>query len=179
MKPEMVFTRRFSMGHRLIHSGSDVCALPHGHNEYVKVYLHPVQTVRLDGRANMIQAFSEAKSTWHRFVDTKIDHALQLSEDDPLLEWFFTHEPQRAQRIMVTPGDPTTELTACLLLAKLNAFLQANGNILACQKIMLEETPTNTVTYEGNPHDFLPLSDRAENERWWCRPDMSIADCKN
>lgn len=174
MKPEFVFTRRFSMGHRLIHEAGDICALPHGHNEYVRVSLKPFVPERLDGKRNMIESFYRAKTTWHRFIDTAVDHALQLAEDDPLLEWFWKHEPQRAQRIMVTPGDPTTELTACLFMSKLNAILKQEGNLLVCHHISLEETPTNTVNFSGNPLDFIPHT--VIEEPWWVRADMSIAD---
>ncbi|MGO3517733.1 MAG: 6-pyruvoyl trahydropterin synthase family protein [Acetobacter cibinongensis] len=173
--PDLVFTRRFSMGHRLIHGASETCALPHGHNEFVTVKLSATNPVRLDGHGNMPVSFQRAKSTWHRFVDEKLDHALQLAEDDPLLEWFRQHEPERARRIVVTPGDPTTELMVCLLMAKINAFLLADENLLKCVEVSLQETPTNTVTFSGNPQDFLP-SPRLPKLCWWYRPDMSISD---
>ncbi|MBO1324143.1 6-carboxytetrahydropterin synthase [Acetobacter sp. TBRC 12305] len=173
--PDLVFTRRFSMGHRLIHGASESCALPHGHNEFVTVRLAPCTPARLDGRGNMPVSFQKAKSTWHRFIDERIDHALQLAEDDPLLGWFQTHEPARAARIVVTPGDPTTELMTCLLMAKVNAFLKAEGGALRCTELSLEETPTNTVSFSGDPAEFIPLG-RPPAECWWNRADMSIAD---
>lgn len=173
--PELVFTRRFSMGHRLIHGASEPCALPHGHNEFVTVKLSPINPQPLDGHGNMPVSFQKAKSTWHKFIDEKLDHALQLAEDDPLLSWFFEHEPTRAKRIVVTPGDPTTELMVCLMMAKLSAFLQAEGNVLKCVEISLQETPTNTVSFTGNPRDFLPKP-RSPEQSWWYRADMSISD---
>ncbi|MCI1440649.1 MAG: 6-carboxytetrahydropterin synthase, partial [Acetobacter peroxydans] len=48
--PELVFTRRFSMGHRLIHGASESCAVPHGHNELVTVRLTATTPARLDGQ---------------------------------------------------------------------------------------------------------------------------------
>ncbi|AQT04046.1 6-pyruvoyl trahydropterin synthase family protein [Acetobacter persici] len=173
--PDLVFTRRFSMGHRLIHGASESCALPHGHNEFVTVRLTPTHAARLDGRGNMPVSFQRAKSTWHRFVDEKLDHALQLAEDDPLLAWFQAHEPARAQRIVITPGDPTTELMVCLMMAKLNAFLKADGDVLRCTEVSLQETPTNTVSFSGNPEEMIPAS-RAPEACWWNRADMSISD---
>lgn len=173
--PDLVFTRRFSMGHRLIHGASERCALPHGHNEFVTVRLASTSPVPLDGSGNMPVSFQQAKSTWHHFIDEKLDHALQLAEDDPLLLWFKANEPERAQRIVVTPGDPTTELMVCLMMAKLNAFLKAEGGLLVCTEVSLQETPTNTVTFDGNPEDFLPRP-RAPEQCWWYRPDMSISD---
>ncbi|RFD20999.1 6-carboxytetrahydropterin synthase [Komagataeibacter melaceti] len=172
---ELVFTRRFSMAHRLLSGGSERCALPHGHNEYVRASLRATTPGALDGRANMVLPFQRAKETWHRFIDGHVDHALQLGERDPLLEWFAKHEPQRARRILVTPGDPTTELLACLLMAKLNAFLAHDGGILTCATLEIEETPTNTVRYSGDPLAVLPRP-RPAAQCWWQRPDMTIAD---
>jgi 6-pyruvoyltetrahydropterin/6-carboxytetrahydropterin synthase len=167
---ELHFTRRFSMGHRLIAGEAETCALPHGHNEFVSVRLRAAHPAPLDGETNMLVPFERAKARWHRFVDQRLDHALQLSARDPLLAWFRQAEPSRAERIVVTPGDPTTELMACLLMAKLNAILLDDGGILRCTEIRLEETPTNTVTFAGDPLDMLPSGDG-----WWRRPDMSIA----
>ena len=173
--PDLIFTRRFSLGHRLIHGASESCALPHGHNEFITVRLKPSTVTRLDGAGNMPVSFQKAKSTWHRFVDERLDHALQLAADDPLLAWFQTHEPARAARIVVTPGDPTTELMVCLLMSKLNAFLSAEGGVLYCSELSIEETPTNTVSFQGDPAMIIPA--QAEpGSRWWTRPDMSISD---
>ncbi|MQR99659.1 6-carboxytetrahydropterin synthase [Gluconobacter aidae] len=175
MTAELVFTRRFCMGHRLITGASERCAIPHGHNEYVRVTLRPAKQARLDGHANMILPFAEAKTRWHHFVDNSLDHALQLSETDPLLTWFRENEPERAQRIVVTPGDPTTELMAALMLAKLTAILADQGDILRVHEIELEETPTNTVRLGGNPQHYLPTVSRPPELCWWNRPDASIA----
>ncbi|GBR05318.1 6-pyruvoyl trahydropterin synthase family protein [Acetobacter oeni] len=172
---DLIFTRRFSMGHRLIHGASESCALPHGHNEFVTIRLEPASASRLDGHGNMPVSFQRAKSGWHRFVDERLDHALQLAEDDPLLAWFRTQEPARAARIIVTPGDPTTELMAGLMKAKLDAMLLADGDVLRCKTITLQETPTNTVEFTGNPLDFLPAP-RPPEQCWWRRADMTIAD---
>ncbi len=167
---ELHFTRRFSMGHRLIAGQSETCALPHGHNEFVTVHLRAARPAPLDGHVNMLVPFEQAKARWHRFVDERLDHALQLSEHDPLLGWFRTHEPTRAERIVVTPGDPTTELMACLLMAKLGAILADDGGTLRCAAVRLEETPTNTVSVSDDALSLLPARDG-----WWRRPDMSIA----
>ncbi|HUZ66207.1 MAG TPA: 6-carboxytetrahydropterin synthase [Beijerinckiaceae bacterium] len=170
----LVFSRRFAMGHRLIASGSEKCATPHGHNETVTVRLQPVRPVPLDGQANMTEPFERAKAIWHRWIDDHVDHAMQLSEADPLLTWFMRQEPQRLGRILVTPGDPTTEALACCMMAKLNAFLACDGGRLFCAEIRLEETPTNTVTFDGDP--VAALAAIAGPDPWWRRPDMSIND---
>ena len=73
----------------------------------------------------------------------------------------------------MTPGDPTTEMLAACLMAKLNAFLAADGNGLRCVELTVEETPTNAVTLNGDPADVLPAGHGAG---WWQRPDDSIND---
>ena len=171
----LVFSRRFSMGHRLIRSAAESCALPHGHNETVTVRLEATHPARLDGAGNMVHSFAHAKSTWHRWIDERLDHALQLGEGDPLLGWFRAHEPSRAARVVVTPGDPTTELMACLMMAKLAAFLRDEGDRLRVLEVRLEETPTNCVVFAGDPLAVLP-SPRDAEACWWRRADMSIAD---
>ena len=173
--PALVFSRRFSMGHRLILGGSESCALPHGHNETVTVRLAATHPAPLDGAANMVLPFARAKATWHRWIDDHLDHALQLGEGDPLLGWFAANEPARAARIVATPGDPTTELMACLMMAKLGAFLRSEGALLRCAEIRLEETPTNAVLFDGDPLALLPAP-RPPAACWWRRADMSIAD---
>lgn len=172
---DLVFTRRFSMGHRLIAGCSEICATPHGHNEEVSVYLQPLEVKRLDGAENMVLPFHKAKSLWHRFIDHSVDHAFQLSEKDPLLHWFLQNEPQRIPHLLVTPGDPTTELLACLLMAKANTLLMAEQTGLLCHKIEIKETPTNTVSFTGDPLAFIPETGKAEKS-WWQRADMSISD---
>ena len=170
----LVFSRRYAMAHRLIAGLSDKCAVPHGHNETVTVSLRATAPAPLDGAANMVLPFERAKQTWHRWIDDHVDHALQLSADDPLLDWFLEREPHRAGRILVTPGDPTTEVLAACMMAKLNAFLAADGGLLVCASIRVEETPTNAVTFEGDPLSVLPGQPLAAP--WWTRPDMSIND---
>lgn len=168
----LVFTRRYAMAHRLIAGASQKCATPHGHNEFVTVKLQATAPSLLDGHVNMVEPFERAKANWHRWIDDHVDHAFQLSDRDPLLDWFAAHEPQRRARLLVTPGDPTTEMLACCMMAKLNTMLLADGGRLVCVEIRIEETPTNSVTFEGDPLPMLPQ--RAD--AWWQRADMSIND---
>lgn len=168
----LVFTRRYAMAHRLIAGPSVKCATPHGHNELVTVRLQSVQPTPLDGHINMVEAFERAKAEWHRWIDDHVDHCLQLSDADPLLDWFKSHEPERLTRILVTPGDPTTEMLAACFMSKLNALLGADGGRLRCVQIDIEETPTNTVSLTGDPLQVLPQVAQA----WWLRADMSIND---
>lgn len=169
----LVFTRRFAMAHRLCHN-SPKCAIPHGHNEFVRVKLEATEPRRLDGVTNVVEIFDDAKRRWHNWIDNRVDHALHLREGDPLLEYFSWHEPDLVPRIMVFPGDPTTELVAACFMAKLNSFLSAEGGHLRCCEIVLEETPTNTVMFDGDPTEVLPKP--LTLDRWWWRADESIND---
>jgi len=170
----LVFNRRFAMAHRLIAGLSEKCAVPHGHNEIVTVTLRAATPASLDGGANMVVPFERAKGTWHRWIDDHVDHSLHLSADDPLLDWFAGREPHRLARILVTPGDPTTEVLAACMMAKLSAFLAADGGHLICAEVRIDETPTNTVSFAGDPRAILPSV--AQARPWWARPDMSIND---
>jgi 6-pyruvoyltetrahydropterin/6-carboxytetrahydropterin synthase len=172
----LVFSRRYAMGHRLVSGGSAKCAVPHGHNETVTVTLRPTRVSPLDGEANMVEPFERAKATWHQWIDGHVDHALQLAAGDPLLAWFAGREPHLLHRILVMPGDPTTEALACCMMAKLGAFLRADGGRLTCAEIRIEETPTNAVTFDGDPAAFLPAAGQAMP--WWRRADMSINDLR-
>ena len=173
----LVFTRRYSMAHRLMADARSKCAVPHGHNELVTVKLQAIAAQRLDGVANMVEPFEIAKGCWNRWIDEEVDHALQLSDRDPLIGYFREHEPGRLARLLITPGDPTTEMLAACFMAKLNAFLAKDGSDLRCVEVVVEETPTNTVTFAGDPADVLPERPAAANRAdWWWRADSSIND---
>lgn len=152
------------MAHRLISGASKTCMTPHGHNELVIVDMVPRAAKKLDGSTNMVVEFSAAKKRWHRFVDGRLDHALQLSASDPLLA---IADAQFADwRLVVTPGDPTTELLAALLASKCQAILNDEGVGLRVARVELQETPTNSVVLEGDPRELLPRGDG-----WWTRSD--------
>ena len=173
----LVFTRRYSMAHRLIADAGTKCAVPHGHNELVTVRLQATTPRRLDGAANMVAPFDTAKARWHRWIDEQVDHAFQLSDRDPLIGYFRDHEPARLKRLLVTPGDPTSEMLAACFMAKLNAFLEDDGGTLRCVEVVVEETPTNTVTFSGDPSDVLPERPATGNRPpWWRRSDASLND---
>jgi 6-pyruvoyltetrahydropterin/6-carboxytetrahydropterin synthase len=173
----LVFTRRYSMAHRLIADAGGKCAVPHGHNERVTVRLEAGEARRLDGVRNMVEPFETAKARWHRWIDQAVDHAFQLSDRDPLIDYFRDREPGRLAHLLITPGDPSTEMLAACFKAKLTAFLEDDGGRLCCVDVRIEETPTNAVTFSGDPADFLPESVAGDNRpAWWRRADMSIND---
>ncbi len=60
-------------------------------------------------------------------------------------------------------------------MAKLGAFLAADGKRLVCTEVRIEETPTNTMAIDGGPL-AVPPAPREAGRYWWRRPDMSIND---
>ncbi len=169
------FERRFSMAHRLLSGNSKKCAIPHGHNEFVRVSLRCNNPDNLDQNDNMITDFAQAKSLWHTFIDDHLDHSFQLRSDDPIITFFEENEPEQLNRIVITPGDPTTEMLCACLMSKLDLLLQTTGSTLICHRLELEETPTNTVILEGfkSYQAHLP-----QGNFWWNRNDFSINEFK-
>ena len=165
------FERRFCMAHRLIAGRSPKCAIPHGHNEFIRVSLSAPENPTLDHDANMISNCADAKSRWHQFIDEKLDHSFQVRSDDPIIEFFEKSEPHLKRRLVICPGDPTTELMCACLMSKLSHLLAELNSPLVCTACELEETPTNTVILEGR-NAYLPHLPKGDH--WWNRADMSI-----
>lgn len=169
--PAVQFTRRFSMAHRLIAEAGSKCAVPHGHNEFVKITLEPEVEIAFGG-ANHAASFERLKRRWHGFVDNSLDHAFQLNRADPMLAWFQAHEPERLNQVLTIDGDPTTEALVIALWRKLEAILKAEALPFRLIELAIEETPTNTVLTRG-----LTEAERAWRLGDWCdRADGSIND---
>tara|TARA_R110002073_G_scaffold190682_6_gene349449 strand:+ start:2270 stop:2806 length:537 start_codon:yes stop_codon:yes gene_type:complete len=177
MSFEICFTRRYCMAHRLFNIRNSRCFVPHGHNEFVKVYLVSIGNDTLDGGVNMMAPFAVLKQVWHQWIDDHVDHSLQLSSQDPMLDYFKTREPENLAHLMITPGDPTTEVLAALFMSKINALLADQGLAVRCRKVEIEETPTNTVSFSGDAKDVISTA-RYDGPQtpWWQRPDMTIND---
>ncbi len=171
--PALEFTRRYAMAHRLIADPAGKCATPHGHNEFVTVRLAALAPFRFSA-SNMDAAFEAVKGRWHAWIDDHVDHALQLNEADPLIGFFRGCEPFRLARLMVFPGDPTTEALAAVFFLKLQAFLQADALPYTVAEVRVEETPTNAVRLSAEAFDAEACG-LAEGH-WARRADMSIND---
>tara|TARA_R110002096_G_scaffold114770_1_gene248775 strand:- start:18821 stop:19366 length:546 start_codon:yes stop_codon:yes gene_type:complete len=164
------FDRRYSMAHRLNSGVAPNCQIPHGHDEVVSVEVAGSRD--LDPDTNMLAEFSQVKGRWFDWVDRGVDHSFHLGESDPLIAYFQENEPHLLRKILVTPGDPTTEIRAACFAAKMSAFLSKDNPGLECQSLTIQETPTNAV-------EFLPPNGRVVedgNHRWWNRADLSIND---
>ncbi len=165
------FARRYAMAHRLLADPDSKCAVPHGHNEMVTVRLEPRARFRFGG-ANAQAPFEALKSRWHCWIDTCVDHALQLNEVDPLLDYFREREPARLASIMTFQGDPTTEALAACFWLKLTTFLQADALPFDVAQVRVEETPTNIVVLTRE--NFAPAECGLAPGAWPWRADMSI-----
>jgi 6-pyruvoyltetrahydropterin/6-carboxytetrahydropterin synthase len=171
--PALEFSRRYAMAHRLIADPQSKCATPHGHNEIVTVRLAATAPLSMGG-ANHLARFEDVKGRWHAWIDGHVDHALQLGEADPLIGYFRAHEPERLARLLVTPGDPTTEALAACFYLKLTAFLAADGLPFAVESVRVEETPTNAVIAARADAEALLLA--IADDSWPRRADMTIND---
>lgn len=174
-EPDIVlrFSRRYAMAHRLISGAAPNCRVPHGHDEVVTVDIASSTGAGLDPDTNMLVEFEHAKGRWFEWIDDAVDHSFHLSDSDPLIGYFKQNEPELLPKLLVTPGDPTTEIRAACYRAKLTAFLDADGHDLICPRVQIQETPTNAV--EINGADLLGDSG-AGASHWWNRPDLSISD---
>ena len=48
---------------------------------------------------------------------------------------------------------------------------------MKCNRVEVEETPTNTVVFQGDPDQAISMgSYDGLDEPWWVRADMSIND---
>lgn len=167
------FTRRYAMAHRLIADPYGKCATPHGHNEFVTVRLSPKRSFTFSA-SNMDAAFEVVKGRWHAWIDDHVDHALQLNATDPLIGFFRDHEPHRLSRLMVFPGDPTTEALAAVFFVKLSAFLALDDLPYTVAEVRVDETPTNAVVLSASAFDQAGCGLAADH--WARRADMSIND---
>ncbi len=165
------------MSHRLFNLKNSKCFVPHGHNEFVKVHLVSDGDDALDGISNMTNKFETLKKTWHNWIDNAVDHSMQMTAADPLLDYFKEKEPENLKHLLITPGDPTTEVLAACFFSKINAFLRHEKLLMKCVRLEIEETPTNTVVFHGDPKKAISCAQYDGPEiPWWERPDMSIND---
>jgi 6-pyruvoyltetrahydropterin/6-carboxytetrahydropterin synthase len=167
------FTRRYSMAHRLLADPDSKCAIPHGHDQYVRVRLMPDRAFRFGG-ANAAAPFELVKRRWHGWIDASVDHSLHLNVADPLLTYFREREPSRLARIMSFEGDPTTEALAASFWLKLSAFVAADGLPFRVGEVGIQETPTNTVIVTRDSFDAEDCG--LGPAVWPRRADMSIND---
>ncbi len=166
------------MGHRLYEGLSKKCQVPHGHNEIIKVEIKAISEETLNHKDNMIAPFEKVKKNWHQFIDEHLDHSLQLSSRDPLLDYFKQREPHILEKIVLLPGDPSTEMMCACLMAKLDCFLAEETPNLYCHKIEIQETPTNRVSLSGKGIYRNHLPPDPDQSFWWNQTNFNINNFK-
>ena len=158
------------MAHRLNSGVAPNCSVPHGHDEVVTVDIGARESGGLDPETNMLVEFDQVKRRWFEWIDKAVDHSFHLAETDPLVGYFRENEPHLLSRLLITPGDPTTEIKTACFFSKLNTFLKADNPAYLCNRLVIQETPTNAVEFQGESvESLLPQGDH-----WWNRPDRSI-----
>ena len=120
----------------------------------------------------MLAEFDRVKRRWFQWIDQVVDHSFHISDGDPLLGFFRENEPELLARLLVTPGDPTTEIRAATFKAKLTAFLSQDEPAFCCDRLVIQETPANAVEIQTDRFErYLPPGDH-----WWSRADRTIND---
>ncbi len=170
---ELVFRRKWEAAHRFIENGETLCAQPHGHTWHAEVTVSLPQNYKINLSSNVHTPFWVLKSKWHEWIDNHVDHSFKFNSKDPLLAFMINENPKG--RHLVVQGDPTTEMIALCFKAKYQAFLNELNLGVMCSKITIEETPTNAVTFSGDPLLHLP----PQKQYWWNRSDMTINDLNN
>lgn len=171
---KMDFTYRFEAAHRFTKSCSESCMSPHGHTWYATLIVSGHDKLN---QADMLAEFKMVKSGWKETIDKVFDHSCLLNVEDPLVPFLRTIIP--GARIIEFPGDPTTELIAALLHRKAQVLIEAAGlhQLLTVEAVEIQETPTNTVTYQDKM-GFLP-SDHMFNgyNGWWNQGNPQARNC--
>jgi 6-pyruvoyltetrahydropterin/6-carboxytetrahydropterin synthase len=159
---ELAFKYRFEAAHRFTDAESK-CATPHGHSWWITLKLkHDVSTIILD--KNFATDFKDLKSGWKKFIDEELDHHFFLNAKDSLANHLKSTEPHL--NIKLTPGDPTTEVLASLFYKKAESILK-NQKHIEIDSILLEETPTNSVSVNKKDAEGLLKRLDINFKAWW------------
>lgn len=166
----LTFRYKFEAAHRFTKSCAFSCATPHGHTWYATATIRALtQKLAAD---DMVVEFGKLKKQWKVLIDEVFDHSFMHNVTDPLLDAIKLHVPHA--RLMPFPGDPTTELIAILLHAKMTKFIEANKllDLVAVHSVKIDETPTNSVTWEGALHPSIGIDGEvAGYDGWWSSAD--------
>ena len=122
----------FCYGHRLLNYEGQ-CKYLHGHNGKLEIY---VESKILDDKGMVID-FTVLKDTVKTWIDSKMDHRMILSREDPLIPLL----EEAGQPIYVMEDNPTAENIAKLV------FNQVKSQGIDVKEIRLWETPTSYASY--------------------------------
>ena len=122
----------FCYGHRLLNYEGQ-CKYLHGHNGKLEI---DVESKILDDKGMVID-FTVIKETVKTWIDSKMDHRMILSREDPLIPML----EEAGQPIYVMEDNPTAENIAKLV------FNQVKSKGIDVKEIRLWETPTSYASY--------------------------------
>ena len=122
----------FCYGHRLLNYEGQ-CKYLHGHNGKLEI---DVESKILDDKGMVID-FTVIKETVKTWIDSKMDHRMILSREDPLIPLL----EEAGQPIYVMEDNPTAENIAKLV------FNQVKSKGIDVKEIRLWETPTSYASY--------------------------------
>ncbi len=117
----------FDASHRLLHYKGK-CANLHGHRWKVEVWIDGA----VDNDTCILVDYNVIKNIVERF-----DHQVLLNEDDPMVPCI-----QQFQKVITTPGDPTSELLAVLVRDMIEEECNAPGHEIKVIKLRVWESPT-------------------------------------
>lgn len=132
-------------------NNSPKCRSIHGHRWQIILTL---QAKSLDDQG-MVLEFGKLKTAWRQWLDTHLDHALMLHQQDPMVAAVQAVEPDI--RLFLTPADPTTENIAQLLFEQAQGVLQHLdcGNTVQVERVRVEETAVNSAEFiSDNPRNM-------------------------
>lgn len=168
---DLSFTYRFEAAHRLTKASAIACMTPHGHTWYAKAVFSS-ESAQV-GADDMVAEFSLIKKGWKTFIQETADHSYLHHHEDALLTAMKDHIPNF--RGLPFPGDPTTELIAALFFAKIQAMhreLKSARPLPNPATVVIQETPTNTVTLHAGPSLTKWLQTIDERfDGWWQTAD--------
>ena len=117
----------FDASHRLLHYQGK-CACLHGHRWKVEVWV--------DGQVDPVTGILADYNMIRETIET-YDHQVILNENDPMVACLTKFQP-----VITTPGDPTSELLAALIRARIDQACKSAGLDAPVVKIRVWESPT-------------------------------------
>ncbi|MDI6876799.1 MAG: 6-carboxytetrahydropterin synthase [Methanomicrobiales archaeon] len=127
MKTRIYKEVSFDATHRLLHYEGK-CYNLHGHRWRVEVWIEG----DVDEETMILVDYNTIKGIIERF-----DHQVILNEEDPMVPCI-----RAFQEVVTTPGDPTSELLAGVMVDLLNRECRLNGSTAQVVRIRVWESPT-------------------------------------
>ena len=118
---------QFDASHRLLHYKGK-CANLHGHRWKVEVWV--------EGEPNATTGILIDYNVIRQIIE-KFDHQIMLNAADPMTACI-----EKFQRVITTPGEPTSELLAVLIRQDLIEYCHAQKIVAKVTRIRVWESPT-------------------------------------